>query len=250
MDKFYTEKKLPIVSPGVAAEAKHVEIEQIKKLPPGYTRPEQININTKRPSPLETRFNRIVKRSFDVLLAALFIVFILSWLIPLLAIFIKLDSKGPVFFLQKRSGLGGKTFTCIKFRSMFMNEEADLLAEQENDARITRLGKFLRKWHIDELPQLFNVLMGDMSLVGRRPYMIQENNIFENLFSGYAYRYKVKPGITGYAQSRGNYGNTRDLKKLKQRVDLDFLYIQKWSPAMDVKILFHTCRMIAGKSQD
>ncbi len=247
MDKLYTERNLPIISPGLAAETKHVEIEQIKKLPAGYIRPEQININTKHPSPLETRFNRIVKRSFDMLLAALFIVCILSWLIPLLAILIKLDSKGPVFFLQKRSGLNGNTFTCIKFRSMFMNEEADKLAEQENDSRITSLGKFLRKWHIDELPQLFNVFMGDMSLVGPRPYMVHENNVFENLFNGYAYRYKVKPGITGYAQSQGNFGNTRDLRKLKQRIHLDVLYIQKWSAGMDIKILVRTFKMMAKK---
>ena len=226
----------------------HVEIEHVKKIPAEFSENKHaVHTSIKRSSPLENNVNRFIKRSFDIIVSLLFIICILSWLIPLLAILIKLDSRGPVFFLQKRTGLNGKLFTCIKFRSMIMNAEADLLAEQENDQRITKPGKFLRLLHIDELPQFFNVLIGDMSIIGPRPYMIAENNIFENLFKEYKYRHSVKPGMTGFAQSCGNFGATMDLQKLKQRIHLDILYIQKWSPAMDAKILIRTCRMVAKK---
>jgi putative colanic acid biosynthesis UDP-glucose lipid carrier transferase len=116
--------------------------------------------------PLENNRNLIIKRSFDILVSSFLIVFILSWLIPLLAILIKLDSRGPVFFFQKRNKNGGGIFTCIKFRSMIVNKDADTLVACENDKRITRFGKFLRNNHIDELPQLFNVMAGDMSIIG------------------------------------------------------------------------------------
>lgn len=245
MDKLYTGKKISIVEPSVAAALQHVEMEQLKKKPVEF--PEHPHINTRQSSPLEKKFNRFAKRSFDVVVSILAIVCILSWLIPLMAIIIKLDSKGPIFFLQKRKGLNGKIFTCIKFRSMFINDEAHLLAEQQNDKRITRPGKFLRLMHTDELPQFFNVLRGDMSIIGPRPYMISENILFEDLFAIYSYRHTVKPGMTGFAQSFGNYGACTDLQKLNQRIHLDILYIQKWSPAMDLKILVRTIRMLVRK---
>lgn len=248
MDKLYIKKKLPIVDASVSAGALHFEIEHVKKITAEYSENKHfVYTGIKPSSPLEKKFNQFIKRSFDIIVSLIIIVCILSWLIPLMAIFIKLDSKGPVFFLQKRTGLNGKLFTCIKFRSMIMNADADLLAEQENDQRITKPGRFLRLLHIDELPQFFNVLIGDMSIIGPRPYMIIENNIFENMFKEYNYRHSVKPGMTGFAQSHGNFGATMDLQKLKQRVHLDILYIQKWSPAMDAKILFRTFKMVAKK---
>ncbi|MDB5199370.1 MAG: hypothetical protein JWO92_1333 [Chitinophagaceae bacterium] len=207
------------------------------------------NLNTQLPGstiPLENIWNFIIKRCFDVLLSLILIVFILSWLIPLLAILIKLDSRGPIFFLQKRNKNGGRLFTCIKFRSMFVNKDADTLVACENDKRITRFGKFLRNYHVDELPQLFNVLTGDMSIIGPRPHMISENLLYGNLLPEYTYRHTVKPGITGLAQSLGNFGSTNSLEKVKERVRLDILYINKWSLGMDIKILFRTSLIMLG----
>ena len=196
--------------------------------------------------PLQNTWNVFIKRCFDVMISLVLIVLILSWLIPLLAILIKLDSNGPVFFLQKRNKNGGRLFTCIKFRSMFVNKDADVLVACENDKRITRLGKILRNYHIDELPQLFNVLIGDMSIIGPRPHMISENIIFGNLLQEYDYRHTVKPGITGLAQSLGNFGSSHDLEKVRERVQLDIQYINKWSFSMDMKILYRTSLIMLG----
>ena len=123
---------------------------------------------------------------------------------------------------------------------MFVNEDADTLVASENDKRITRIGKILRKYHIDELPQLFNVLTGDMSVIGPRPHMVSENIMYERLLQNYDYRHTVKPDITGLAQSLGNFGSTSDLEKVKERVRLDIEYINKWSFSMDIKILYRT----------
>jgi putative colanic acid biosynthesis UDP-glucose lipid carrier transferase len=136
-----------------------------------------------------------LKRIFDIAFSAIFIIGILSWLLPLLAILIRLSSKGPVFFLQKRIGFGGRSFTCYKFRTMVQNEEADLLQASENDKRVTRLGWFLRKSNIDEFPQFFNVLKGDMSIVGPRPHMYTDCHHFSMLLPGYKFRNMVKPGL-------------------------------------------------------
>jgi len=196
--------------------------------------------------PLNNKYNRLGKRIIDITISMLLIPLVLSWLVPLLAIIIKLDSRGPVFFLQKRNGDGGKLFTCIKFRTMVVNEEADLLAARHNDIRVTGFGKFLRHYHIDELPQLFNVLIGDMSLIGPRPYMVNENLYYENLLEQYALRHTVKPGITGLAQSYGYFGSLHDLDHLKERVSLDMQYIRNWTIGMDIKIIFRTCMMVIG----
>lgn len=196
--------------------------------------------------PLNNKYNRISKRIADIMIAIVLIPLVLSWLVPLLAIIIKLDSRGPVFFLQKRNGDGGRLFTCIKFRTMFVNEEADLLAARLNDIRVTGFGKFLRRYHIDELPQLFNVLVGDMSVIGPRPYMVNENLYYENMLEQYALRHTVKPGMTGLAQSYGYFGSLQDLDNVKERIALDVQYIRNWTIAMDIKILFRTFMMIIG----
>jgi len=196
--------------------------------------------------PLKKRYNRFIKRSFDILLSIIIIITTLSWLIPLFAIIIRLDSRGPVFFRQKRNRNNGKLFSCIKFRTMIVNDEADRQVARINDERVTRFGKFLRHYHFDELPQAFNVLMGDMSVIGPRPYMVNENRYYENLLEMYAHRHTIKPGITGLAQSFGYFGSLHDLEKVKERVDLDIHYIYEWSLGMDIRILCRTFLMITG----
>jgi putative colanic acid biosysnthesis UDP-glucose lipid carrier transferase len=190
--------------------------------------------------PFEYRANRILKRVTDLFFATFVIICILSWLIPIIAILIKLGSKGPVFFLQKRNKRNGKTFTCIKFRSMVINEEADLIPAAENDRRVTRIGKFIRNNYLDELPQFFNVLWGDMSVIGPRPHMISENLRYDELIEHYSYRNKVKPGITGLAQVMGNVGSAGDIQKMRDRVNLDIFYVRHWSLKLDISILCHT----------
>ena len=196
--------------------------------------------------PLDRLIKRFIKRSVDIFLSIIVIVGILSWLIPILALLIKLDSKGSVFFLQKRNKRGGNTFTCIKFRSMIENEDADMLQATVNDERITKLGRFLRYHYLDELPQFFNVLVGDMSLIGPRPHMVSDNNKYEDLIEHYEYRHRVKPGITGLSQAMGYVGETRNIQAMKDRVLLDIFYVRHWSLRLDLKILWYTFRKIAG----
>jgi putative colanic acid biosynthesis UDP-glucose lipid carrier transferase len=142
----------------------------------------------------------IGKRIFDLAFSSLFVVAILSWVLPVIALLIKLDSRGPVFFLQKRTGKGGKSFVCYKFRTMVVNSEADRWPALKNDKRITRVGKFLRDYNLDEFPQFFNVLLGSMSIVGPRPHMIVDCNKFSSVVPRYKLRNFVKPGITGLAR--------------------------------------------------
>lgn len=196
--------------------------------------------------PLDSISKRIIKRSGDIFLSSIVIICILSWLVPIMALLIKLDSKGPVFFLQKRNKRGGDFFTCIKFRSMIENEDADLLPATADDERITKLGRFLRDHYIDELPQFFNVLVGDMSFIGPRPHMVSDNNKYEELIEFYDYRHKVKPGITGLSQAMGYVGETRNIQAMRDRVQLDIFYVRHWSLRLDFKILRHTLRKIAG----
>ena len=197
--------------------------------------------------PLESLWKRAIKRAGDIFLSTIVILGVLSWLIPIMAILIKIDSKGPVFFLQKRNKRDGKIFTCIKFRSMIENDDADVLPATNNDERITKLGRFLRNHFIDELPQFFNVLVGDMSFIGPRPHMVRDNNKYEEIIEFYNYRHKVKPGITGLSQAMGYVGETRNVQAMKDRVHLDIFYVRHWSFQLDMKILWHTLRKIAGR---
>lgn len=195
---------------------------------------------------IDLRINRILKRGFDIFFATIVIFCILSWLIAIIAILIKLDSKGSVFFLQKRNKKHGEVFTCIKFRSMIINDEADLKPAEENDERITGIGKFLRKNYVDELPQFFNVLWGDMSLIGPRPHMISDNMLYEELVQHYSLRHKVKPGITGLAQVMGYVGSTDDIQKMQERITMDIFYVRHWSFKLDMVILYRTIRKTLG----
>ena len=192
--------------------------------------------------PLDNLSSRIIKRTVDIILSTIIIVAILSWLIPVLALLIKIDSKGPVFFLQKRNKKGGRVFTCIKFRSMIENDDADNLQASADDDRITKLGRFLRNHYIDELPQFFNVWLGDMSFIGPRPHMISDNNRYEELIEYYDFRHKVKPGITGLSQVMGYVGETKHIQAMKDRVQLDSFYVRHWSIGLDLRICWHTLR--------
>lgn len=196
--------------------------------------------------PLDKSVNIIVKRSWDILFSTIVILGLLSWLIPLIALAIKIDSRGPVFFLQKRNKRNGGIFTCIKFRSMIVNEEADISPATVDDIRITRLGKFLRNHFLDELPQFFNVWWGDMSLIGPRPHMIHDNIKYEELIEYYDYRHKAKPGITGLAQVLGYVGEITNINRMRDRVQLDIYYIRHWSLKTDARIFFRTFLRVLG----
>jgi len=190
-----------------------------------------------RKEPLEDTGNKIKKRVVDIFLSTIVIVFILSWLVPLLAILIKLDSRGPVFFIQLRSGKNNQPFRCIKFRSLKVNKEADSRQVSRDDKRITRLGRFLRKSNIDELPQFFNIFLGDMSVVGPRPHMLKHTETFAEIYKEYMIRHFVKPGLTGWAQVNGYRGEIRDNEFLRKRVEFDTWYMENWSLYFDLRII-------------
>jgi putative colanic acid biosynthesis UDP-glucose lipid carrier transferase len=184
--------------------------------------------------------NKIIKRIFDIAFSLIIIIGLLSWLTPILAIIIRLDSKGSLFFVQKRNGLNSTEFKCFKFRSMEINELADIEQVSKNDARITRVGKFIRKTSIDELPQFFNVLFGDMSVVGPRPHMVSHTNMYAERIDKFMVRHFIKPGITGLAQTKGFRGEVETDKDIINRVRYDIFYIEKWSLLLDLKIIFKT----------
>lgn len=190
--------------------------------------------------PLSSPKKQFLKRTFDFLFSLFVTVFLLSWLIPIVAIVIKLESKGPVFFVQKRSGLKNKAFGCIKFRSMAVNEIADLQIAKKNDSRVTKFGAFMRKTSIDELPQFLNVLVGNMSIVGPRPHMLSQTEQYSKITKKYMTRHIVKPGITGWAQVMGARGEIFSDRDMQKRIEKDIWYIQHWSFFLDVKIIFLT----------
>jgi putative colanic acid biosynthesis UDP-glucose lipid carrier transferase len=193
-----------------------------------------------RKEPLEDTGNRIKKRAVDIILSIFVIIFILSWLVPLLAILIKLDSRGPVFFRQLRSGKSNKPFHCLKFRSLQVNNESDSKQVSRNDIRITRLGGILRKTNIDELPQFFNIFLGDMSVVGPRPHMLKHTEHFAELYKEYMIRHFVKPGLTGWAQVNGYRGEIKENELLRKRVEYDTWYMENWSLYLDMRIILLT----------
>jgi len=193
-----------------------------------------------RPEPLENMLNRFLKRMFDVLFSLFIILFIFSWLFPILAILIKLGSKGPVFFVQIRSGKDNKPFKCYKFRSMKVNSESNKTQATRGDSRVTKLGVVLRRLSIDELPQFFNVLIGNMSVVGPRPHMISHTRQYSQLIDKFMVRHFLKPGITGYAQVNGLRGETKTTEAMLQRVEADVWYLENWSFLLDLKIIFLT----------
>lgn len=184
--------------------------------------------------------NKIKKRVLDIVVSSFVTVFILTWLIPLIALIIKLESKGPVFFPQLRTGKNKKNFYCLKFRSMHVNKESDSVQASRNDSRITKIGKFMRKTSLDEFPQFINVLKGEMSLVGPRPHMIKHTDDYSKLVDEYMVRQFLKPGITGWAQVNGFRGEISNPDQIKKRVAHDIWYMENWTLWLDIKILFLT----------
>jgi putative colanic acid biosynthesis UDP-glucose lipid carrier transferase len=184
--------------------------------------------------------NKIIKRVFDILFSTLIIIGILSWLVPIMAIIIKIDSKGQVFFIQKRNGLNYTVFNCYKFRSMALNSQEDIDLALINDLKITKIGRFIRKTSIDELPQFFNVLKGDMSVVGPRPHPVSHNDKYALMTDKFMVRHFVKPGITGLAQTKGFRGEVETDEDIINRVKYDIFYMENWSILLDVKIIFNT----------
>ncbi|HMF73466.1 MAG TPA: undecaprenyl-phosphate glucose phosphotransferase [Flavitalea sp.] len=190
-----------------------------------------------RSEPLEDLVNRINKRIFDIVFSGLVIIFVLSWMVPLIALAIWLDSKGPIFFKQVRSGLNNKPFVCYKFRSMKINSESHTVQAIRNDKRFTRVGRFLRKTNLDEFPQFYNVLKGEMSITGPRPHMLKHTEDYSAIISKYMVRQFLKPGITGWAQVNGHRGETQKLEDMEARVDHDIWYMENWSLLLDVRIV-------------
>lgn len=200
-----------------------------------------------RREPLDRPFNRAVKRAFDIVFSASVILLVFSWLFPILAILVKLSSKGPVFFQQRRLGRDNKEFVCWKFRSMRMNDQADSKQATKNDPRVTAVGRFLRKSNLDEMPQFFNVFMGQMSVVGPRPHPIRLNQQYREIIDNYMVRHFVLPGITGWAQVNGLRGETRTPELMERRVELDVWYLENWSFWLDLKIVVKTVTNMFGK---
>ncbi len=191
------------------------------------------------PHPLQNPFNKAIKRGFDLLVSSVVLLFSPIVFLPI-AIGVKLSSPGPVFFRQERTGYRGKSFQCLKFRSMRVNDKSDSLQATKDDPRKTKFGNFIRKTSLDELPQFINVFKGDMSIVGPRPHMVQQTQEYSELIDKYMLRHTIKPGITGWAQVNGFRGPTDELWKMEKRVELDVWYAENWNFMLDIKIMFLT----------
>jgi putative colanic acid biosynthesis UDP-glucose lipid carrier transferase len=193
-----------------------------------------------RKIPIEEPFYKFIKRVFDILLSLAILVGILSWLTPILGLLIKLESKGPVFFKQKRNGLDYKEFYCYKFRSMMPSPDAHLHQATKGDTRITKVGRIIRKTSMDELPQFINVLKGEMSVVGPRPHMVSHTEMYAERIDKFMVRHFIKPGITGLAQVSGYRGEVETDNDIIKWVQLDIFYLENWSLLLDIKIVFQT----------
>lgn len=201
-----------------------------------------IPVMPSRTTPLNDPLNHFIKRGFDIVFSSLVILGIMSWLTPLIAILIRLESKGPIFFKQKRHGLDYEEFNCYKFRSMFVNEHADIAEAVKNDPRITKVGAFLRRTSLDEMPQFFNVFIGDMSVVGPRPHMINFTEKYAVKVNKFKARHFIKPGITGMAQTHGYRGEIENDTDIINRIKYDIFYMESWSLLLDLKIIYLTIK--------
>lgn len=191
-------------------------------------------------SPLNDFDNRLIKRTFDLVMSGLFLFTVFPFIYLIVGSIIKITSPGPIFFKQKRNGINGKEFWCYKFRSMKVNKDADKIQATKNDPRKTKFGDFMRKTNIDELPQLINVFLGDMSLVGPRPHMLKHTEEYSQLIDDYMVRHFVKPGITGWAQVTGFRGETKELHQMEGRVKADIWYLEHWSFLLDLLCIYKT----------
>ncbi len=201
-----------------------------------------IPVMASRTTPLNDPLNYFIKRLFDIVFSSLVIILIMSWLTPLIAILIRLESKGPIFFKQKRNGLDYEEFNCYKFRSMFVNEKADIDEAVKNDPRITKVGAFIRRTSIDEMPQFFNVFVGTMSVVGPRPHMLNFTEKYAVKVNKFKARHFIKPGITGMAQTHGYRGEIENDTDIINRIKYDIFYMESWSLLLDLKIIYLTIK--------
>ncbi len=192
-------------------------------------------------------FYAFLKRTMDISAALIFILVFMSWILPIVALLIKLSSKGPVFFVQKRTGHKGREFDCLKFRTMIVNAEADTQQAVKGDRRITPIGRFLRKTHLDETPQFFNVLLGDMSIVGPRPHMLYHTEYYARLIPYYNLRHEANPGMTGMAQIKGYIGEINEERELRKRVQWDIYYLKNRNIWLDINIVLTTFAQVIAK---
>lgn len=200
--------------------------------------------------PLSLIENRLIKRTFDVVVSLTFLCTLFPIILAVVAIVTKTTMPGPLFFRQKRTGLNGKEFYCLKFRSMKVNKDADKLQATKNDPRKTKWGNIMRKTNIDELPQFINVLLGQMSIVGPRPHMVKHTNDYSKLIDNYMVRHYIKPGITGWSQMNGFRGETKYLSQMEGRVAGDIWYLEHWSVWLDIYIMYKTvANVIVGDKQ-
>jgi putative colanic acid biosynthesis UDP-glucose lipid carrier transferase len=204
---------------------------------------EDIEVYTTYENPLQNPVNKALKRTFDIVFSLVFLS-ITALLFPIIYLIIKIQSPGPIFFKQLRTGLDGRDFYCYKFRSMHVNKDADRLQATKNDPRKYPFGNFMRKANIDELPQFWNVLKGDMSIVGPRPHMLAHTEMYSQLIDKYMVRHFVKPGVTGWAQVTGFRGETKELWQMEGRVQRDIWYMEHWSIWLDIRIIWLTIKTI------
>lgn len=190
---------------------------------------------------ISDRYNFLLaKRIFDIIISLCILLTVCSWLFPILILLIRLDSRGPIFFVQRRVGFLGKSFPCLKFRTMDVNGEANTRQATQDDPRITRIGRFLRNSNLDELPQFLNVLAGQMSVVGPRPHMYKDCNTFSQVVDDYKFRNLVKPGITGLAQVKGFRGPAQTFDKIFRRYQWDAFYVRNANLWLDLRIVHST----------
>ena len=209
---------------------------------------ESVPVLSVRKEPLQNFGNRILKRMFDVVFSLLALIFVMPFAVIIIAPLIKLSSKGPIFFKQLRSGKNNKTFYCYKFRTMQVNDKADIEQASVGDVRITRIGSFLRKTSLDELPQFFNALIGNMSVVGPRPHMLKHTEEYSKYINQFMVRQFLKPGVTGWAQVNGYRGETKEAALMQKRVQYDVWYLENWSLLLDMKIILLTAWQVVSGS--
>lgn len=201
-------------------------------------------ILTYKKYPLDLAFNQISKRIFDLCFTFIVFLTLLWWLLPLISIMVYISQGRPIFFKQKRNGLNGKEFDCLKFRTMKPHKFNDIKPTERDDPRVTKLGKILRKTSLDELPQFINVLKGEMSIVGPRPHMVSENESYSEIIKRYSLRHYVKPGITGLAQIKGYRGAIDSDKDMEMRIRTDIYYVRNWSFLLDIFIIYKTVKLM------
>lgn len=207
---------------------------------------ENVPVIARRPEPLADPFNKMLKRTFDLICSILFLLLIFPWLFIIVAIGIKISSPGPIFFVQKRTGLNGHVFKCIKFRTMHVNKDADKVQATKDDPRKFKFGNILRKTNIDEMPQFINVFLGNMSVVGPRPHMLLHTEEYSRIINRFMVRHLAKPGITGLAQVSGYRGETRYIDQMEGRIKKDIEYIENWTFLLDIKIIILTITNMLG----